>query len=66
MNRFKNTLISWSVAYLLITVILYSLNQWLMDYPLYLRTLVLSGLMVFTMQYAAFPALQKLKIIKRK
>lgn len=66
MNKFKHTLISWVTAYLLITAILYGLNQWLLHYPLYLRTLLLSGLMVFAMQYAAFPALQKLKIIKRK
>ncbi|GAB5523400.1 MAG: hypothetical protein Roseis2KO_12720 [Roseivirga sp.] len=66
MSRFKNTLISWATAYVLIATILYGFNQWLVHYPLYLRTLALSGLMVFVMQYAAFPALQKLNIINRK
>lgn len=60
MKRLRNVMINWGVIYVLITALIYALNQWLVTYPIYLRTLALSGVMVFVMQYMISPFLEKL------
>ena len=59
-------MITWSIVYVMIIGLLYGLNQWLAHYPIYLRAFVLSGLMVFALQYLVFPVLEKLRKIKIK
>ena len=59
MTKLKKVLINWSIIYVLITALIYVLNQWLIAYPIYIRTLVLSGIMVFTMQYVVSPFMKK-------
>lgn len=66
MKQLKNTLLTWGIAYLLITGLLYALNSWLAPYPIYLKTLVLSGLMVFAMNYFIFPGLKRIRINKNQ
>ena len=66
MKKLKKILVDWVIIYSLITLLLYGLNQWLLAYPLYIRTLVLSGLMVFTLQYLVFPTIQKIRNHKIK
>ena len=61
MSKLKNVLFTWVIVYVLITILIYVLNVWLMNVPIYFRTLVLSGLMVFGLQYVIFPTIEKLK-----
>lgn len=61
MQKLKNVLFIWIIVYALITVLVYSFNIWLMEIPIYLRTLVLSLTMVFGLQYAIFPIVEKFK-----
>ncbi|OJJ19921.1 hypothetical protein BKI52_15700 [marine bacterium AO1-C] len=61
MSKLKNVLFTWVIVYLLIPLLIYALNVWLMNVPIYIRTLLLSGLMVFGLQYLIFPAIEKLK-----
>ncbi len=49
----------WLIVYAMITLLLYGIQDWLQPLPIYLRTLVLSGMMVFGLQYLIFPSLQK-------
>ena len=58
MKTIKSTIRTWLIVYFLITGLMYGLNHW---YPIYLRTLILSGLMVFALQYLVAPVLQKWK-----
>ena len=60
MKKLRNVIVNWGVIYVLITALIYVLNQWLIASPLYLRTLVLSVIMVFGMQYMISPMLEKL------
>lgn len=60
MQKLKETFRLWIIVYVLITSILYGLHTVLLPLPIWLRSLVLSGLMVFVMQYIVFPVLQKL------
>ena len=60
MKKFRKVLINWGIIYFLITTLIYTLHQWLGDYPLFLQTLILSGIMVFMMQYMISPLLEKL------
>ncbi|MEO0341232.1 MAG: hypothetical protein AAF242_18720 [Bacteroidota bacterium] len=55
MEKLKNAIVTWIAAYLLITGLLIGLNAYLNEVPLYIRTLILSGLMVFLLQYLVFP-----------
>jgi|GEM_PF-2832247 len=66
MNKLKNVVTLWGIVYLIITLLFYGLSQWLAPFPIYMRTLVLSGLMVFILQYLVLPGLQKLKNINSK
>ena len=61
MKTVKSTIRTWFIVYLLITGLMYGLNQWLTLYPIYVRTLILSGMMVFAVQYLVNPVLQKWK-----
>lgn len=66
MKKLKNALVTWGMAYGLITGLLYALNEWLNAYPVYVRTLILSGLMVFALQYVLFPSLEYIKNNKNR
>ncbi|MGB0524485.1 MAG: hypothetical protein ACPGJS_16050 [Flammeovirgaceae bacterium] len=59
MNKLKKVLTIWGIVYLLITALIYCLSEWLATQPIYVRTLVLSGVMVFGLQYLIFPILNK-------
>ncbi|MEM7572666.1 MAG: hypothetical protein AAF433_07190 [Bacteroidota bacterium] len=59
MKRLLQVLRIWLVVYLLITLLFYLLQQWLVIMPIYLRTLLLSGIMVFALQYWILPLLRK-------
>lgn len=62
MKKLRQVLMTWSIVYLLITVLIYGLNEWLIQQPIYVRTLVLSAVMVFGLQYVIFPAIEKIKL----
>lgn len=61
MNKLKKVLLGWLIVYLLITVLVYSLNGLLIELPIYIQTLILSGLIEFSLQYLILPTIQKLK-----
>ena len=64
MQKFKKVLTIWGIVYLLITALIYVLQAWLASQPIYVRTLLLSGIMVFGLQYLVFPILNKFQTIK--
>ncbi|WP_139135266.1 hypothetical protein [Roseivirga sp. 4D4] len=66
MSKLKNVVTLWGIVYLIITLLFYGLSQWLSPMPIYMRTLVLSGLMVFILQYLVLPGLKRLRNIKTK
>lgn len=57
--KYKTAIIIWLAIYPLITVILWLFGPTLMEIPLMLRTLLLTGVLVPTMVYVAIPGLQK-------
>ena len=59
MEKLKTVITIWIIVYFMITGLFYLLNSWLHLYPIYLRTFILSGLMVFALQYLVLPFLQK-------
>ena len=61
MKKLRQVLTTWSIVYLMITVLIYGLNEWLIQQPIYVRTLVLSAVMVFGLQYVILPAIEKIK-----
>jgi len=61
MNKLKHTLLTWTIVYVLITVLIYVLDPWLKEKPFYLQTLVLSFTMVTLMQYLIFPSIETFK-----
>ena len=58
--RYKLALLTWAAAYPVITVILGLLGPELATWPLGLRTLVVSVLMVATLTWLVMPALTRL------
>lgn len=64
MQKFKKVLTIWGIVYLLITALIYFLQAWLASQPFYVRTLILSAIMVFGLQYLVFPILNKFQTIK--
>jgi len=58
--RYKLAVLTWVAAYPVITVILGLLGPELADWPLGLRTLVVSVLMVATLTWLVMPALTRL------
>ena len=58
--RYKLALLTWAGAYAVITAILTTLGPTLATWPLALRTLALSVLMVLTLTWAVMPALTRL------
>ena len=50
MQKLKNVLTIWLIVYVLITSLYYSLQEWLSLFPLFIRTAVLSAVMVFGLQ----------------
>jgi len=55
--RYKLALMTWLGAYVVITIILGVLGPAMSRWPLFLRTLVISGLMVLTLTWIVLPAL---------
>jgi antibiotic biosynthesis monooxygenase (ABM) superfamily enzyme len=58
--RYKLALLTWSGAYAVITLILELLGPTMARWPLALRTLVLSVLMVSTLTWLVMPVLMRL------
>ena len=58
--RYKLFLLSWIAIYPLITVILFLFGQQLILLPLPLRTLILTGVLVYLMTFWVMPKLTKL------
>jgi antibiotic biosynthesis monooxygenase (ABM) superfamily enzyme len=58
--RYKLALLTWAAAYPVITVILALLGPEMAEWPLGLRTLVLSLLMVATLTWLLMPGLTRL------
>lgn len=58
--RYKLALLSWAGAYTVITTILYLLGPMMVTWPLLLRTLLLSVLMVIAMTWLVVPSLTRL------
>jgi uncharacterized protein len=59
-SRYKLALLTWAGAYALITAILATLGPTVADWPLILRTLLLSVLMVVALTWLVMPALTRL------
>jgi antibiotic biosynthesis monooxygenase (ABM) superfamily enzyme len=59
-SRPRMALITWLGAYAVITIILQFLSPLIAEWPLALRTLLLSGLMVMTLTFAVMPTLTRL------
>lgn len=59
-QRVKLAMISWVGAYTVITLILALLGPVMASWPLPLRTLLLSGLMVLAMTWLVMPTLTRL------
>ena len=58
--RYKLALLTWAGAYTVITAILALLGPFMATWPLLLRTLLLSGLMVVAMTWLVIPSLTRL------
>lgn len=56
----KTFLATWLGAFLLITALLYALGPMMAEWPVWLRALVLSGLMVLAMQSLMSPVISML------
>ena len=61
MEKLNQVLLIWAIVYVLITSLLYGMGSWIADLPVYGRTLLLSTVMVFAMNYVVIPTLQKFK-----
>lgn len=59
MKSLSHVLRVWLIVYVRITTIIYSLDHWLNDLPTLVKTAILSGMMVFALQYALLPLLNK-------
>ncbi|MEM7759382.1 MAG: hypothetical protein AAF298_14835 [Cyanobacteria bacterium P01_A01_bin.40] len=59
-TRHKLFLITWLAIYPLITIILHFFGSYLSLLPLPLRTLILTGVLVYLMTYWVMPMLMKL------
>jgi antibiotic biosynthesis monooxygenase (ABM) superfamily enzyme len=55
--RYKIFLLTWLAIYPLITVIFLVFGSWLSALPLFLRTLLLTGVLVYLMTYFVMPKL---------
>jgi uncharacterized protein len=60
LSRFKVALLTWGAAYAVITLVLAILGPTMEGWPLGVRTLVLSLLMVAALTWVVMPALTKL------
>ncbi len=59
-QRYKMFLLTWLAIYPLITAILWLFGSFLSLFPLPLRTLILTGALVYLMTYIVMPKLTKL------
>lgn len=59
-QRYKMFLLTWLAIYPLITAILWLFGSFLALFPLPLRTLILTGALVYLMTYTVMPKLTKL------
>ncbi|MEM8831261.1 MAG: hypothetical protein AAGE96_18160 [Cyanobacteria bacterium P01_G01_bin.19] len=60
LSRHKLFLLTWLAIYPLITIILHFFGKYLNLLPLPIRTLILTGILVYLMTYWIMPALLKL------
>jgi antibiotic biosynthesis monooxygenase (ABM) superfamily enzyme len=58
--RYKTALLIWVAIYPSINLLFWSLGDWLQQFPLWVRTLVLTGILVPLMVFVLLPLLQKL------
>ncbi len=58
--RYKMFLLTWLAIYPLITIILHFFGEFLALFPLPIRTLILTGSLVYLMTYWVMPMLMKL------
>lgn len=58
--RYKLFLLTWLAIYPLITIILHFFGRYLNLLPLPIRTLILTGILVYLMSYWVMPILMKL------
>ena len=58
--RYKLFLLTWLAIYPLITIILHFFGRYLILLPLAIRTLLLTGVLVYLMTYWVMPMLMKL------
>ncbi|MBE9048070.1 hypothetical protein IQ255_27360 [Pleurocapsales cyanobacterium LEGE 10410] len=59
-SRYKLFFLTWLAIYPLITVILHFFGKYLILLPLPLRTLILTGVLVYLMTYWVMPKLMKI------
>jgi antibiotic biosynthesis monooxygenase (ABM) superfamily enzyme len=59
-QRYKIFLLTWLAIYPLITAILWLFGPFLSLFPLPVRTLILTGVLVYLMTYIVMPKLTKL------
>lgn len=55
----KPFLLTWFAAFVIITALLYALQAFMIGWPLWGKTLVLSGIMVWTMQKFITPIIKR-------
>jgi antibiotic biosynthesis monooxygenase (ABM) superfamily enzyme len=58
--RYKTALLIWLAIYPSINLLFWMLGDWLLQFPLLIRTLVLTGILVPLMVFVLLPLLQKL------
>lgn len=56
----KTFFLLWGAAFMIITALLYGLQAVMIDWPLWCKTLLLSGLMMVIMQRIVTPVVKKL------
>ena len=66
MNKLLNAMKIWMIAFLMITIIQFGLQDWLTSLSIYAKSLILSGIMVFGLQYMVFPMLKWLEQTKHE
>ncbi len=57
--RYKITLVSWLALYPAVTFIFWVLGSWLADFPLLIRTLMVTALVIVLMTYLLMPFMTK-------
>ncbi|MBX7052088.1 MAG: hypothetical protein K1X54_08640 [Flavobacteriales bacterium] len=58
-KKWKMALLIWLFIYPVITILFYVLSPWMMDWPPFLRTLLLTLILVPLMVFVALPFIHK-------